>query len=454
MAVVTGQQAGAFGGPLYTMLKAVTAIQLARRIQREHGVPAVAVFWVDSEDHDWEEIRTATTLDRDLNLASLSLGALPGAGSHPIASLTLDHGIEQTLTALGDLLPASDFTPDVLSALARRYRNGATVSSAFAGWIEDLLGHQGLVVYDAADPAAKQPVADLFASEFRSSARTCQLVRDAGALLKQCGHQPQVDPSLDTINLFYLDEHGRRSIKLRDGHAIIGDTITRSISEMASEASAHPERFSPNVILRPLVQDRLFPTVCYVAGPSELAYQAQLGGVYKEFGVEPPLLYSRGSATLLDSAAAKFLERHDVAFEALQAQDESVLNRLLERQLPPSIERTFGDAEQQMAERTRALREVVTSVDPTLVGAVDTTFDKVKDTLRHLHTKIVQASKKKDDTLRRQFVRTRGLIFPGGQPQERVLSLVFFANRYGLHFADRLLDVLPEDTGRHYLLMV
>jgi len=412
------------------------------------------VFWVDAEDHDWEEIRTATTLDRDFTPATVSLAPLPGAGVGPVGSLTLDDRIDETIAALGELLLPSDFTPDVIAALGRRYRAGATVSAAFAGWLEDLVGHHGLVVYDAADPATKPAVADLFAEEIAASTRTCQLVRQAGALMRQLGHQPQVEPAEDAVNLFYLGAEGRRPIRLRSGHCVIGETATCSVEDLAKEAAAHPERFSPNVILRPLVQDRLFPTVCYVAGPSELAYQAQLGGVYRAFGVEAPLLYSRVSATLVDSAAARFLERHDVALEALHAQDESLLNRLLERQLPPSIERTFADAQAQMAERTRALRDAIPAIDPTLVGAVDTTFEKIKDTLAHLHTKIVHASKKKDETLRRQFVRARGLIFPGGHAQERVLNVAFFANRYGLSVADRLLEVLPTDTGRHYLVML
>jgi bacillithiol biosynthesis cysteine-adding enzyme BshC len=269
--------------------------------------------------------------------------------------------------------------------------------------------------------------------------------------MARLGHPPQVEPADDTANLFYVDAAGRRPIRVRDGHYVVGDT-THSRADLTAEASAHPERFSPNVVMRPIVQDRLFPTVCYVAGPSELAYQAQLGGVYRTFGVEAPLLHSRASATLLDSASARFLERHHVPFESLQAQDESVLNQLLERQLPPAIEERLHGLEREIGEQASALRDAVTAVDPTLAGAVDTTADRLKDTLRTLHNKIIHASKKKDETLRRQFHRTRELAFPGGHAQERSLNVVFFANRYGPAFVDRLVDELPTSASCHYLL--
>jgi len=200
------------------------------------------------------------------------------------------------------------------------------------------------------------------------------------------------------------------------------------------------------------VQDAVFPTVCYVGGPSELAYQAQLLQVYQSFGVEPPLLYSRASATLLDSAALRFLERYHVPFEALHEPGDTALNTVLEQQLPASVERAIEDMRHEVDRRARALKDAIVAVDPTLSGAVDTTSDKINDTVKTLHNKIIQASKRKDETLRRQFTRTRNLAFPAGDPQERALSVAFFVNRYGPALVDRLLELLPLDTGKHYLV--
>ncbi len=292
---------------------------------------------------------------------------------------------------------------------------------------------------------------DLFAQELTEPCRTARLAREAGEAMSRLGHAPQVEAAEDAVALFYLDEHGRRSIKRRDPDFQIGDAV-HAATDLRREAAAHPDRFSPNVLLRPLVQDRIFPTVCYVGGPSELAYQAQLGGVYRWFGVEAPLLYSRATATLLDSAAVRFLEKHHLPLEALHAQDESALNHLLESLLPADVEQAFEETDRQITERGRALRQVVTQVDSTLAGAVDTTADRMRDALKSLNAKLIHATKRKDETLRRQFQRTRALAFPGGHAQERTLSLPFFLNRYGLTLGERLLESVPLETDKHYIL--
>lgn len=451
VAIVTGQQAGLFGGPLYTLLKAVTAIQLARRVERDYNVPAVPVFWVDAEDHDWDEVKSVRILDSQFAVADVELANPAGAGTLPVAQLTLGDDTVAAIDRVATLVPQTEFTAEVVARLKERFQPGIPVGSAFAGWIEDLLGHQGLVVFEADDPSLKPLVADLFVHELERPCQTAKLARDTGTLMTSLGHQPQVEPAEDSVALFYLNGSGRHGIRRRGDEYTTGDRV-RPASEVRREAAEHPERFSPNVLLRPLVQDRLFPTACYVAGPSELAYQAQLGSIYREFGVEAPLLYSRASATVLDSAAGKFLDWSGLPIEALHAQDESALNRLLESLLPPEIDRTIDDTDQLLLERMQQLKGPVTGVDPTLGGAVDTTLTRMRETLKTLQTKVVQAAKRKDDTLRRKFTRTRALAFPDGVPQERALGVVFFLNKYGLSFGERLLAVLPLETDAHYVL--
>jgi bacillithiol biosynthesis cysteine-adding enzyme BshC len=450
LAVVTGQQAGAFGGPLYTLLKAVTTIQLARRISAAHGVSVVPVFWVHGEDHDWNEVRAARVLTADALVAEVSLSAA-GPVDGPVAHRILADDTGAALQRLGELVPPTEFTDDVVQRLARHYRSGAGMAAAFAGWLDDLLGASGLVVFDAADPEVKPAVAGLLAAEIHEP-RVSRLAREAAETLRRQGHTPQVEPAEDAIALFYLDPQGRLPIRRMDGGRVLVGEDVRPAEEVAGEARAHPERFSPNVLLRPIVQDQLFPTIAYVAGPGEIAYQAQLGAVYRAFGVEAPLVYPRASATVLDSAAARFLDRHPVTFETLQVQDESVLNRLLEAQLPAEIDRLIDGADAWLVEQATQLKPAVAVVDPTLAGAVDTTIARARETFGQLRHKIVQASKRRDQTMRRQFERTRALAFPDGHPQERVLNVAFFVNRYGPAVVDRLIELLPPETDKHYVL--
>ncbi len=452
VAVVTGQQAGVFGGPLFTLLKALTALRLARETANRQRVPAVAIFWVDAEDHDWEEVRSCTVLDAEFQPRTVTLPNIDGAGERPIAELELDERVERTIQELADALPQTEFTSSVLDDVRAAWRPGVGMARAFAIWIERLLGPHGLVVYESNDAAAKPLVADLFARELASPGRTSQLAAEAGNALAAAGHAPQVVPQADSVSLFRL-EGGRHAIRRQDDRYVIGDQ-TYSVDDLSKQASANAAGFSPNVLLRPLVQDTLFPTVCYVAGPSELAYHGQLRGVYQAFGVPQPLIYPRASATLLDSGAARFLSRYNVAIEDLQPQDESALNRLLQSQLPAAIEQSLRDARTQVEQSMARVAAALPSLDPTLAGAARTTQSKMEHELHSLHTKISHAAKRRDETLRRQFTRAQAQAFPHGHPQERTLAVVYFLTKYGPGLVDRLLEDLPLTLGEHWILIM
>jgi bacillithiol biosynthesis cysteine-adding enzyme BshC len=452
VAVVTGQQAGAFGGPLFTLLKAITALQLAKLTARDHHADVAAIFWVDAEDHDWNEIAGCTVLDAAYQPRTVTIPPPEGAGEHPVGTLKLDGRIEQTLDELATALGDTEFSAALMSGLRAAYAPGAGVSEAFARWIETILGPHGLIVFDASDPAAKPLVADVFEREVRGAGRTSALAATAGEALAARGHQPQVVPHPDSLAIFYLDG-ARRPIK-RQGNGFAAGEREFTAEALAEEAAAHPERFSPNVLLRPIVQDTLFPTICYVAGPSELAYLGQLRGVYESFGVPMPLVYPRATATLVDSATARFIAKYEVPIESLQPQDESALNRLLESQIPQSVEAALTKAEEAMRASMERVIEVLPSVDPTLAGAARTTLSKMEHDLRGLQNKMIQAAKKRDETLRRQFSRAQAQVFPLGHPQERTLGAMYFLNRYGPAAVDRLVEELPLDMGQHWIVTI
>lgn len=441
IAIVTGQQAGLFGGPLFTLLKALTAIQLAEHVSQEHSVATVAVFWVDAEDHDWNEVRSCGVLNSDLEFAEVMIGAPPGAGEGPVARLRLDDSVDAAVEKLASLLQATEFTPSLLEGLRRAYRPGSGMVDAFARWLESILGPRGLVVFDSADPAAKPFAARLFARELEQAGTASRLAAAAGRQLVARGYHAQVTPQEDQAALFHLD--GLR-MPIRTDQA--GNWLDR--------VRAQPAEFSPNVLLRPLVQDTLFPTAGYVAGPNELAYLAQLRNVYTEFGVPMPLMLERASATIVDSNAMRFLTRHNLPLESLQPQDEGALNQLLEAQIPPAITLSLDEAVRAVSERMDTLSRSVAQLDTTLEGAARSASNRMQDDLRKLHTKIVQAMKRKDETVRRQFRNAQAQAFPGGDPQERALGFVYFLNKYGTGLVDRLMDDLPLDQGLHWVMAI
>jgi bacillithiol synthase len=453
VAVVTGQQAGLFGGPLYTLLKALTALRLADELRATHQVAAVAVFWVDAEDHDWNEVRGCGVLDQELQSRAVSLGDPPGAHTSPVARVLLDESTAAALAELESLLPHTDFTPDILESLGRAYVPGRGMSLAFAHWLESLLGPRGLIVFDSSDAAAKPLVAELFAREVEQSGVTSRLARQAGSELESAGYHVQVTPADGSLALFHLGEQ-REVIRIdEDDRFSVGGRLLPK-ADLAAWIRRAPEEFSPGVLLRPLVQDVLFPTVCYVSGPSELAYLAQLKQVYGAFGVPMPLIRQRATFTLVDSNAMRFLTRSEIPLERLRPRDDGALNALLQAQLPPGIERSLDETATTIDARLEALGSSVVALDATLEGAVHSTRSRMHDDLRKLHGKIIQAAKRKDDTLRRQFHHARALAFPDGEPQERQIGFVYFLNKYGPTLVDRLYDMVPGESGVHYVVVV
>lgn len=452
VAVVTGQQAGLFGGPLFTLLKALTAIRLAERVRVDHQVPAVAVFWIDAEDHDWDEVKSCGILDQDLACRTVTVGNPPGAHTGTVDRVTLDASVDEAIAALGSTLPQTEFTADLLKTLSAAYASGTGMADAFGTWIESVLGPRGLIVYNAADPATKPLVADVFVREIENAGETARLAARAGARLADRGYHAQATPAEGSLALFHLNA-GREPIRQKDRQFEIGDRVVAKAA-LLEQVRRAPEEFSPNVLLRPLVQDTIFPTVCYVAGPSELAYLGQLNEVYTAFGIPMPLIHQRLTATVVDANALRFLTKHDFPLEALQAQDEAALNDLLESQLPPTVESSLQGALRAIEERMTQLAGEVPQIDATLEGATRSTLTRMQDDLKKLHAKIIQAAKRKDETLRRQFKHAQAQAFPGGHPQEREVGFVYFLNKYGPALVDRLGSDLPLDMGTHWVVSI
>lgn len=440
VAIVTGQQAGAFGGPLYTLLKAITTLQLARRIEAGHSVPVVPIFWADGEDHDWQEIRSTTFIAADGRLGSVSMPAFEGTGDRRSGDIRLDSRVTGVVDALFAAMPRTPFTADARQAIDACYIPGRSMAEAYARFIEHLLGRHGLVVFESADPAAKPLARDIFAAELGHPGRSSALAIAAGERSRALGFAPQVAPVEGSAALFQLAPE-REAVRVPfDGAAL------------AEQALAHPERFSPNVLLRPIVQDAMFPTIAYVAGPGELAYHGQLEDLYKAFHIARPLIYPRASATLLDAPALRFLEKQRVPFESLMRPDETALNRLLEARLPAGSRGALVRAAESVRESWSALLTELPLIDPTLEGAARASLARLQHELDALQWKSVRAMKRREGDLRRQFTHAQALAFPGGAPQERVLGVAYFVNQYGPALVDKLVADLPVEMGSHWLV--
>lgn len=454
LAVCTGQQTGLFGGPLFTVYKALTAIALAERLQQSLRRPVVPLFWMASEDHDVPEADHVYVADRSGALIQVRHTAWQSPEGFMPANLHLGPAIRETLERLRALLPVTEFSDAVYDALARAYTPDRTLSHAFAHWMTHLLGETGLVLVDGADPGLKRLAAGVFRRELEEAPRTSAAILDVSQSLRASGYPAQIEARPDGVNCFLL-QGGRRALardaagfRLRDtGEAIPAIALYR----MAQES---PERLSPNVALRPIVQDTLFPTLAYVAGPGELAYFAQLRPVYAAFDVPMPVIVPRATLSLLEPRIAQLLARFRLGLQDLTAEPEQLASRILRSQLPPDLGATLAAARQHVDEIFRQVGEAVAAVDPTLKATAGQTSGHIKGHLDQLEKKAVQALKRREADTGQQLQRLRDALMPGGKLQERVYSLLPYLAKYGCALVQTLREQISGPGWSHPLVTI
>ncbi len=452
LAIVTGQQVGLFGGPLYSLYKALTAVQLARKISPMVGRPVVALFWMDADDHDFEEISSVNLIDPSQELLALSYQPPELQKGAPVGALPLESSIEELVARAGECLGPSEFKEEILEALGESYAPGRTLAEAFGSWLLRMTRGTGLAVVDPTAPSLKSMAATLFQRETSDKSESTRLVEETTRKLVSQGYHAQAGTADHRLNVLYSDPV-RSHITVEDsGFRLSDHGSAMSPEELSKLVDESPERFSANVLLRPLVQDHLLPTISYVGGPNELAYLAQLGAVYDHFGVPMPLIVPRSSITVVEKAAAKFLSRHGLKLSDLRANDESVLNDILKDLAPPQLDEDLARARTCIQEITQTLEKDLAAVDPTLASTAKSTRGKLLHHLGELETKSRRAIKKKNDTLRRQFFSARTALFPNFDMQERQLSPVQYLAKYGWHFTDMVRESIDMEEPGHVLL--
>ena len=427
-AVVTGQQVGLFTGPIYTILKALSAIQLADRLAEETGRRIVPVFWLGGEDHDVDEISRVVALRKNLPV-ELRLQADEAGSPGPAGRIRPGNGIMGgIMDRLEELLPDTDFKGDVLHMVREAYGAGATLSEGFARMLRALF--PGLVIINPDDASLKRLAAPLFAREIEEAETAAALVRRVSDELGRTYHeQVFVRPA----NLFLLKEEGRIPLDL-DGE----DFVARGTGQRMTRAEAldllrrSPESFSPNVVLRPLMQDLLLPTALYVGGPGEIAYFAQCHPLYEWAGLPMPLIYPRAGATFLEPHVAKVLDTYGLVVGDFAGDTDRLFHRVVVDSMQGNLDEAFDEAARRLGEAVDHVRAPLREVDGTLAKAADAAQKALADELARLQAKGVRAEKKKQDMVRTRLEKAQGNLYPNGVLQERELSVLHFLNKYGM----------------------
>ncbi|HKP71445.1 MAG TPA: bacillithiol biosynthesis cysteine-adding enzyme BshC, partial [Pyrinomonadaceae bacterium] len=399
VAVVSGQQVGLFTGPLYTIYKALSAVKLAGCLT-QRGTEAVPVFWMATEDHDWEEVQAAEFTACDGRLATTDVPSDLHREGAPVGNVALDEKINDTVQRLLDLLPTTEFLPDLERVLRDSYQPGRTYGEAFARLLTALVSRHGLVLLDPLDARLKRLAAPLYAEAARRAPEIAAAVEARSRRLEGDGYHAQVHASPDAFPLFIHLDGSRRAIT-RNGEGRYqakgaGESETYTVEELAELAAREPERFSPNVTLRAVVQDYLLPTIAYFGGAAEVAYFAQTGEVYRTLARPATPILHRASLTLVERRTGRTLERYDLKLTDFFAGLDSVIARVVEEHLGAEQAHAFDRAEASVKTALTELGANLRNFDPTLADALTHGAQKIEHQLGGLRSRFHRAQMARD----------------------------------------------------------
>jgi bacillithiol biosynthesis cysteine-adding enzyme BshC len=452
VAVVTGQQVGLFTGPLYTPYKTLTTLQLVRRLAEETGRPVVPIFWLEGSDHDFEEVAHVNLL-RQNAVAPLRYSGhtLPENGNlGPVGRLKLNEQITHVIDQVAEILPPTDFRDAMLTHLRAAYQPGRTLLDAFARFMRALFPETGLVFMDPDDVHLKQMAAPLFRREIEDCATSSARLKAVSDVLARDFHaQVHTRPT----NLFLCDGEGRHPIDAEEGHfRLRGQDRTFSRNQLLILLDNDPRCFSPNVALRPLMQDGLLPTAAYVAGPGEVAYFAQFKPLYEWAEVPMPVIYPRASLTLTETKVKKVLDTYAVDVADVGEDLDRLFQRVVLQAMDVDIEAVFKEAGGHLHQAINGLKPNIEQVDRTLVRTAEATRASLLKELEKLKGRVVRAEKQNHDQVRAGLEKAQVNLYPGGKLQERSLSVLYFVNKYGPDFLTGLIEQLSLDTSEHQVV--
>jgi len=451
MVVVAGQQPGLFGGPLYTLTKALSAIALARAAEAASGRPVVPIFWVASDDHDFEEVRRTWLSDGGTEPHAIEYPLDDAPAGTSFSRIRLRASIGALLERVESLLPESEFRASTLELLREAYVPGRCWTEAFARFMAGFVAPLGALVFDPADPEAKALALPVFEQEIALAGKSSVAARERGEALVARGYHAQILRAGNELNLF-LHRERREPIRVgEDGLFHLAGGQTMRPAELLAAIRERPEDASAGVLLRPMMQDHLLPTAAYVGGPAEVAYWAQVYALYPLFEMTPPAIAPRAGATILEHKAAKTLQRFGIEWQTMAGDVEVVIADALRAFLPDDFPGAFARERDGWRESFGRLEEKVASFDPSLKMAVATAAGRLQHESEHLEKKLMSVWKRRHEESVLQIRRARGQLFPQGHLQERIYGPVGFTARYGPSFAPRLAEALGG-PGEHALV--
>jgi bacillithiol biosynthesis cysteine-adding enzyme BshC len=450
-AVVTGQQVGLFGGPAFAIFKALTSAKLAAEATAQ-GIDCVPIFWLATEDHDIAEVSATSLPESDFFPQKIVVPAQAHPDA-PVGSIAFGPEIQSAVEQASGLLGPSEIT----DWLRNSYQPGATFGSAFAGLFARLFAEWGVILLNSADPALHEIARPVFADALRRSAALDQALLARGKQLESAGYHQQVKVTPSSTLLFMIQEGSRVVIRRRPNAAvgepeyIAGSTRIRE-AELLAAIESTPQNFSANVLLRPVMQDYLLPTLAYVGGAAEVAYFAQAAVVYESLlGKVTPVL-PRFSATLIEPKPQALLEKYHLHLNDLFHGAEPLLEKLADRNLPSEVQAVFEKAQSAIEQSLRDVTEKLRALDISLEEAAERSASKMRYQLYKLRSRAGRAELRRTEILARHATLLSNALFPHKTLQEREIGGVYFLARYGLDLLSELYSSIHPDCVDHQII--
>ena len=444
-ALVTGQQVALLGGPMFAILKALTAIHYAEA-STGAGVDCVPIFWLASEDHDLAEVSSVTLLDQAGDLRDVSIGTEAGEAA-PVGSIVFGNHINREIEKAAETL-----VDEETRALVREcYRAGETFAGAFARLFSRLFAEYGLILLDPSDPGFHVLAKPILRAAVEQAAELNAALLERGKELESAVYHTQVKVTATSTVLFALQEGARTPVHRSNGNLSI-DNKKLSAKELLDRIEEHPEDFSGNALFRPVIQDYLLPTQAYVGGPAEVAYFAQSEVLYKRLlGRVTPVL-PRISATLVDAKVERLLSKYKLTVPQTFISEEEVKRKIAERSLPSGLVSTFDATQKAMEEQFGHLSAKLATLDPTLDEAAKRATSKMMYQLARLKQRAGGAEARKNSDIERQARFLSNRLYPHKDLQERSVAGIALLGRYGTGLLQQLYEGLDWECHGHQVL--
>lgn len=446
---VTGQQVGLFGGPVFSIYKALTAVRLAETATRV-GCDTVPVFWLATQDHDLAEINHTFLPGPEGVLQKLETPT-KGTPDAPVGKIAfgseIDSIAEAAATALGD--------SPVSAALKASYRAGETFGSAFARFFAQLFADLGVILLDPSDPELNALATPIYQSAIERAAELQEALLDRGKALDAAGYHQQVKVSPSSTLLFWVRDGARTPVHRSEGGTefLVGDEKIGQ-AELLSRLADAPRDFSANALLRPVVQDFLLPTLVYTGGTAEVAYFAQAGVVHaKLLGRVTPIL-PRFSATIVEPRTGGLLERYGLTMTDIFQGPDVLRDKLARQALPQELQSAFDNADAGLKTSLGSIRELLGRLDKTLVDSCTTATEKMHYQLDQLRARAARAELRQTEVLGRHAQLLSNTLYPEKALQERQIGGAYFLARYGNDLLRDLHENIHLECVNHQVISI